>query len=45
MHYLKDLRKYINLLSNFSCAFTLPVLGVKLDLCKLIIDGIKTLIK
>ena len=38
-------KKIYNLLSNFSCAFTLPVLGVKLDLCKLIIDGIKALIK
>ena len=34
-----------SLLDKFSCAFTLPVLDVELDLCKLIIDGIKALIR
>lgn len=34
-----------SLLDEFSCSFTLPVLDVELDLCKLIIDGIKALIR
>lgn len=34
-----------SLLDKFSCAFRLPVLDVELDLCKLIIDGIKALIR
>ena len=36
--------KVRNELANFSCGFTLPVLNVELDLCKLIVDGIKALL-
>ena len=31
-------------LSNFTCGFELPVLNVELDLCKLIVDGIRALL-
>ena len=31
-------------LNSFSCAFTIPVVNKKLDLCKLIADGIKALL-
>ena len=36
--------KVRNELDNFSCAFTIPVVNVKLDLCKSIIEGLKALL-
>ncbi len=37
--------KVRNELSSFTCGFTIPVLDIEFDICKLIVEGIKALLK
>ena len=40
----KNIRKVTDLLNNFSCAFTIPIINKKIDICSLIKDIMKHLL-